>query len=48
MTNKRYKNGRDGPKVMVYPKMLWDKRKEVSHIRGLPLNPEAYFNLKGS
>ena len=23
------KNGRDGPKVMVYPKILWDKRKEV-------------------
>ena len=26
---KDIKNGRDGPKVMVYPKMLWDKRKEV-------------------
>ena len=23
------KNGRYGPKVMVYPKILWDKRKEV-------------------
>ena len=26
---KDIENGRDGPKVMVYLKMLWDKRKEV-------------------
>ena len=26
---KDVKNGRDGPKVMIYPKMLWDKRKEA-------------------
>ena len=24
-----YKNGMDDSKVMVYPKMLWDKRKEI-------------------
>ena len=26
---KDIKNGRDDPKVTIYPKILWDKRKEV-------------------
>ena len=46
---KDIENGRDGPKVVVYPKMSWDKRKEVlTYKRLVPKIQRYILNLKGS
>ena len=37
------KNGRGGPKVMVYPKMFWDKRKEVLTYESLVPKSKGIF-----
>ena len=40
---KGVKNGKDGLKVMVYPKMLWDKRKEVLTYESLVPKSKGIF-----
>ena len=41
--NKRCKNGRDGPKVMVYPKIFGDKGKEVLTYKRLVPKSKGIF-----
>ena len=33
---------------MAYPKIMGQKKKKFSHVRGLSLNLKVYLNLKGS
>ena len=40
MMNKN-ENGKDDPKVMIYPKILWDKRKEVLTYKRLVPKPKG-------
>ena len=40
---KDVKSGRDGPKVMACPKMLWNKRKEVLTYKRLVPKSKGIF-----